>query len=131
MVLHQLNRSQPHQQLAQHVRHAGRRLAPANIDHPLPEDRRIDQGVAPEQASETGMVAHEIAQIVMLDEGELARDQRAEAVIHHLQVQALQVGDVAAHVEGQDLPLALGRDIVAAGEALDDAGSIRRGCRLR
>ena len=42
MVLHQLDRSQPHQQLAQHMRHAGRRLTPPDVDHPLPEHGRIE-----------------------------------------------------------------------------------------
>jgi hypothetical protein len=49
MVLHQFDRSQPHQQLAQQMRHAGQRLTPADIDHPLPKHRRIDQGIAPER----------------------------------------------------------------------------------
>ena len=130
MVLHQLDRSQPHQQLAQQMRHAGRRLAPADIDHPLAKDRRIDEGIAPEQVAKTRMVAHQAAQVVMLDEGELARDQRAQAVIHHAQVQALEIGDVAADVERQDLPLALGGDVVAAGEALDDKAALGGGVAL-
>ena len=76
------------------------------------------------------MAAHQGAQIVMLDEGQLARDQRAQAVIHHRQVQALEVGDVAADVERQDLALALGREVVAAGEALDDQAAFGGGVAL-
>ena len=73
------------------------------------------------------MGAHEAAKVVMLDEGELGRDQRAEVVIHDRQVQALEVGDIAADVERLDLPLALSGDIVAAGEALDDEAALGGG----
>ena len=41
MVLHQLDRSQPHQQFAQHMRHAGRSLTPPDTDHPLAKHGRI------------------------------------------------------------------------------------------
>jgi hypothetical protein len=41
-------------------------------------------------------------------------------VIHHLEVKALQVGKIAGKMEGEDLPLAALRDLVAADEALDD-----------
>ena len=76
------------------------------------------------------MAAHQGAQIVMVDEGKLGRDQRTQAVIHHRQMQALKVGDVAADVERQDLALALIGEAVAAGEALDDEAALGRGVAL-
>ena len=99
-------------------------VAPPKPHHPLAEHGRINQGVAPEQVPETRVTVHETKKVCMLNEGQPGGAQRRQAMIHHLQVQALEVGDVAADVEGQDLPLALSRDNVAAGEALDDQAAL-------
>jgi hypothetical protein len=76
------------------------------------------------------MLVHEGAQVVVLDEGEPRRDQRGQAVIHHRQMQALKVGDVAADVERQDLTLSVRRRLITAGEALDDQAALRRNIAL-
>jgi hypothetical protein len=47
-------------------------------------------------------------------------------VVHHLEVQALKVGNVARRVEREDLPLARVRDLVAADEALEDEAALAR-----
>ena len=62
----------------------------------------------------------------MWDECHLAGHDCRQAVIHDLQVQALQVGDVARDVEGHDLASATGKELVAAGEAFEDRAALRR-----
>ena len=47
-------------------------------------------------------------------------------MIHDVQVQALQIGDVAWDVEGHDLASAAGKDLVAAGEPFQDRAALRR-----
>ena len=48
---------------------------PPETDHPLSEDGRVDEGLAPEQVPEPGMAPEEGAQ--MLDEGELGETRVA------------------------------------------------------
>src|SRR4051794_17570951 len=66
------------------------------------------------------------ARAVSCDERHLARDDRAQAVVHDVEVEALQVGDVARNMEREDLPLAAFDDLVAAGEAFEDQAALRR-----
>jgi hypothetical protein len=70
------------------------------------------------------VAARQAVQVIMMDEGEAGRGERRQAVIHHVDVQALEVGNVAGDVERQDLPLALGREDVATGEARDDEAAL-------
>src|SRR5947209_4407778 len=62
----------------------------------------------------------------MRDERSAARDEGPETVVHHLQVEALQVEDVAGDVQRQDLPLAVWQHLVAAEESLDDETALAR-----
>ena len=61
----------------------------------------------------------------MRDEREFARRQRHHAVIHDLEVQALQVRDVTGRVERKYLAFAFLGDLVAADEAFDDKAGFR------
>jgi hypothetical protein len=89
------------------------------------EDGRIDERVAPEHVREARVVLEQLAHVVVLDEGEAARRDGAERVVHRPQVQTLEVGDVPGGVEGEDLALALVGELVAAGEALDHEAALR------
>ena len=62
----------------------------------------------------------------MRDECHLARDDCREAVIHDLEVQALQIWDVAGDVEGHDLASAAGKELIAAGKPFEDRAALRR-----
>ena len=53
------------------MRHLAMGRTPPETDHPLSEDGRVDEGLAPEQVPEPGMAPEEGAQILVLDEGEL------------------------------------------------------------
>ena len=71
------------------------------------------------------MRADEGANRLVRDERDLARDARRQRVVHDLDVEALQIGDVAGDME-EDLPLSAGQDLVAAREAFDDDAALRR-----
>jgi hypothetical protein len=45
----------------------------------------------------------------MLDEGEAGENQRGQAVTHHVDVQALEVGNIASNVETEARPMIEGR----------------------
>jgi hypothetical protein len=64
--------------------------------------------------------------ILVGNEAEGTGADRGDAVVQNLQVQALQVGDVAGHVKRRDLALALGGDLVDAGEAFQDQAALGR-----
>jgi hypothetical protein len=49
----------------------------------------------------------------------------SEAVVHDVEVEALQVRDVAWDVEGEYLPLALAEHLVPEGEAVEDQAALR------
>jgi hypothetical protein len=92
----------------------------------LAEDGGVNERVAPEQVADARMRPDERADSFMWDEGDLARDHCSEAVVHDLQVDALQVGNVARDVERVDLALAAGHDLVTAGEAFKQRAALRR-----
>src|SRR5947209_17791025 len=62
----------------------------------------------------------------MLDEGHGALHQRAEIVVHRPEMQALQVGDIAANMEGEYLARAAFQDLVAAKPAVEHEAGLRR-----
>jgi hypothetical protein len=101
-------------------------FAAAEACHPLPEDRGIDERVAPEDIADARVGADEGPHRLVREERHLARDDRAQAVVHDVEVEALQVGDVARDMEREDLPLAALDDLVAAGEAVEDQAALRR-----
>jgi hypothetical protein len=57
---------------------------------------------------------------LVLDEPHPARADGADAVVEHLQVQALEVRNVTGDDKGDDLALALGCHLVDAGKAAQD-----------
>src|SRR4051794_25086116 len=112
------------------MRHAPVSVAPTQVQYPLPEHRSIDQGVAPERIPDPGAAAHEIANDLMRDKHRLGCRERGQAVIHHVDMEALEVGDVARNVEGEYLTLALLGLLVAIDEALQDEAALMRAVAL-
>src|SRR3954471_10577405 len=84
-----------HVQLTQEMGHPPVSLAPTQIEDPLPEHRRIDQGIAPERIGNARTAAHEVADGLVRGEQRLGCAKRAEAMVHHVDMQALQVGNIA------------------------------------
>jgi hypothetical protein len=62
----------------------------------------------------------------MRNKSNLAGGQSAEVVIHDLEANALQIGNVAWDVERGDLALAAGEHLGAAGEAFQQHAALRR-----
>src|SRR5215207_3406285 len=100
---YQADRPKAHINLAQDVRDASVGIAATDIDHPLSKHRRIDERVPPEHVGDARVRPKEGTNHLMGDERHLAGNDCCQTVIHHLEVEALQVGDVAGDVEGHDL----------------------------
>jgi hypothetical protein len=100
-------------------------VAASQVDDPLAKQGSIDEGVAPKRMSNAGILINEPAQGTVGDEGNLAWSDRCQAVIHHFDVQAEQVRDVAGYVEGHDLALAVAQILVAAEKAFDEQAALR------
>src|SRR3954447_25030172 len=105
-------------------------LASTQVQYPLPEHRRIDQGLAPERVANTRTAPDKIAKGLVRDEHHLAGGQRTEAVVHHVEVQALQVGNIARDVERKDLALAGFGQLVAISKAVEDQAALGRAVAL-
>ena len=124
MAVDQPHCPQAHQHLAQKVGDARIRFTLPDAGHPLPEDGPINERLAPEGLCDAVVALKQLVQNFMGDEPHAAWSERAEAVVQHLQVQALQVGNVAGDVEVMDLALAVSGQLVGAREAAQDqAGS--------
>ena len=106
------------------MRNASGCIAAPHSDHPLPEDRSVDQGIAPKYVAEVGKVSREISGAVMRNESDRALHQRAEIVVHRLQMQALQVGNVAVYVERENLPRASFQYLVATEPAVEHEAAL-------
>src|SRR3954447_324750 len=110
--------------------HARVSLAPTQTDHPLAEDRRINQGLPPERIRDPGTAPGQVANSLMREERQLASGQRAQAVIHYVKMQALEVGDFARNVKRQDLSLARFGQLVAVGEPFQNKAARGRAVAL-
>jgi len=108
------------------VRDAGVGIAAADIDHPLPKHRCINERVPPEHVGDARIRTKERPNHLMRDERHLGGNDCRKVVIHDVQVQALQIGDVAWNMEGHDLASAAGKELVAAGETFEDRAALRR-----
>ena len=125
-LLGEPDRPKPQEQLAQEVRDPRVRLLASDPEQPLPEHRAVDERIAPEGIRDPREAPAKLAHGLVGYEQQLARRDRADAVVHDLEVQALKVGNVARRVEREDLPLARVRDLVAADEALENEAALAR-----
>src|SRR5215211_3026818 len=105
-------------------------LAPTQIEYPLPEHRRINEGIAPERIANARAAAHEVADGLVRDEPRLGCAKRAEARVHHVDMQALQVGNIARDVEREYLPLPFMGQLVAVDKALQNQAALMRAVAL-
>ena len=90
----------------------------------IAEIRSVDQGIAPKDVAEVGKVSREISGAVMRNESDRALHQRAEIVVHRLQMQALQVGNVAVYVERENLPRASFQYLVATSRTVEHEAAL-------
>src|ERR1700712_1270284 len=95
-------KARPH--LTEHMGYPLISVAAADVGDPFPEDCSVDQSVAPECSREGGTTLAEFEQVAVRNERDPCRRERSQAVIHHLDVQTLQVRHIPWGMEGQDLP---------------------------
>jgi hypothetical protein len=96
----------------------------------LPGAEKFTRETTVRTVAKAGMTMHEGAQVALLHEDKLGGDQRGQAVVHHAQIQTLEVRHVATDVERQDLPLAFACEGVATGKALYDQKALCGGISL-
>ena len=99
VVSRKTDRLQLHVHLAEQVRDPTKSRLPADSRHPLAEDGCVDQRVAPEQCPDTREAHCQIHHSIVRNEDHCGLGYRREAVIHGVQVQALQIGSIAGDVE--------------------------------
>lgn len=75
------------------------RRAPPHACHPLTEDRRVDQRVAPQERSGARVICCQRSQALARDERYGGLLHRGEAAVHGVDVQALEIRDVLRDVE--------------------------------
>jgi hypothetical protein len=104
--------------------------ATTDADHPLAKHGCINQRVTPQHVAHARASPGQVGDAVVGNERHLASGERAKAVVHPLKMKALEVGNVARSVEREDLALALIRELVAAGEPLDQQAAGKRAVPL-
>ena len=62
----------------------------------------------------------------MTDEAKRRRDQSDQSVVHPVQMQTLEVGDVTRDMNREDLSLPADRRLRADAKAFDDQAAVRR-----
>jgi hypothetical protein len=77
--------------------------AAADTHHPLAEYGGVDQCVAPHHVPNARAPAHHFREALVRDERQLTRRHGHQAMVHHLEVKALQIWDVARDVKREDL----------------------------
>src|SRR3954462_1398754 len=62
----------------------------------------------------------------MRNEAENAVAKRADVVVHHMQKEALQIGNIAGLVKGHDLAVAIADNLRSQDKAINDKAACRR-----
>jgi hypothetical protein len=115
---------EPERELAEHVRHPSARIAAADVERPFAEDRGIDQGLVPHGAADRGAIEGDLLDGLDGDQRGLDMGQRLEIVIGEAEQRILEIGEIALHVDREDLPPAIARDLVPKAEAGEDETGI-------
>src|SRR5215210_2480216 len=93
---------------------------PVPHDDPFAVDCGVNERLAPEQVGNARKAHQDVTHLLMRNCHDCGWNKRAEAVIHNLDKEALQIWSVPHNMEGHDLPFAVGRDFIAARYALQD-----------
>jgi hypothetical protein len=84
----------------------------------------VNQRVEPQQAGQAWIAVRDGAQLVVGHHADPARRERDHAVVHLVEKEAVQVDEVAEHVQRGDLAAAVGQDLVAGGEAFQHEAAL-------
>lgn len=103
---------------------AARGGSPADTDHPFTEDRSVDQRLPPERLGDPIGRACDGANGIMGNEAHLGRRQCPQAVVHLLDVERMQIRNIAGNMQRKDLTLAIPDNLVSADQAFDDEATL-------
>jgi hypothetical protein len=101
------HRRQPHPLFHQEMRHRTARIPTSDIDDPFPKNRGIDQRLAPQSGRDRRTRANDRNQARVCDEAEFGGRGRPNVMIKDVKIQALQIGDIAGDVNGENLSFAV------------------------
>ncbi len=87
------------EKLNKEVRHSGSRRSAPDIDDPFPEDCRVDQCFPPKRRSHVRALSVQLPQSIMRNEAELTRRERYEIMVHDLEVEALEIGNLTGNMQ--------------------------------
>jgi hypothetical protein len=124
------DRIEPIHDLAEQMRHPLFGRSPADIEDPFTEDRGLDQRVAPKRICDLRVLGEQLAQMNVRDMRDAARPERCDVVVEDVEMQALQVGNVAGHVKRQDLPSAHMGRLGATHETVEQQKALVRSIAL-
>lgn len=98
---------------------------PTDADQPLAHDGLVDESRPPQRSSERSASRCEFLDDVPREEGDLARRERANRMIHLAEDGDVQIANVAWHKPRHDLAIAARQELVAAREAGQDQVNVR------
>jgi len=91
-------------QLADQVRHVGRRGEASHGRQPFPVNGAVDERAEPQQPREVREFLGDLLERRMRDIGDAAIGERQHAVIHRLQEEAVKIDEIACDMDRRNLP---------------------------
>src|SRR4051812_29012097 len=98
----------------------------SQIDNPLSENASINQRVTPEGITDAGILLDESSDCAMRNVGNLAWYHRGEVMVHNVDVEAQELGDLTRYIERHDLPRAVREHFVAGEKTLHEQTALGR-----
>src|SRR5918997_5284899 len=95
------------------VRDPSTRVAAADVSDPFAENRAVDQGVVPHRAADRRALTGNADDFLTGDHGNLAGSEHLDAMVGGSQHRVLEVDDLPLHVDGDDLAVTAGDNLVA------------------
>src|SRR4051812_7978383 len=106
------------------MRNAGKRIACADIHYPFPENCGIYQSFPPKRVRQLLRTRQYLSEVGMRDESDHRRPQRCKVMVHSAEVKAVEVGYVARHMKGHDLPGRCVGNLMPAQEAIQEQAAL-------
>lgn len=120
MVLDEPHGTKADNEFAQNVRHAGIRVAPANVGDPLSIYGCVDHRRAPKQRRYGRMLAAYGAQGIVPHEAHADARERREGAIQDREVHSMEIRNVSRNKERRDLPFTLASQFRGSNQTLQD-----------
>jgi hypothetical protein len=104
VILNAVHDRQAQGELADQVRQVARGVSLAHSGYPGPLDRAVDRGGQPKQPRQMWVRPCYFQELRMLDEPDGANSKGDYAVVHYREQEAVQIHEVAGHMDGGELP---------------------------